>query len=70
MYEEENILNFRAELKKLKVVYDPSISVDHLEGVASLSVKGDRLNKLIFEEENNIKSCKIMRRYMLKNKKR
>ena len=68
MYQEEDILNYRAELKNLKTVYDPSISVRHYEGVASLSVKGDRLNKLIFEEENIIKSCKVMKRYMLKTK--
>ena len=66
MYEEENILNYRAHQKNLKTVYDPSLSVRHYEGVASLSVKGDRLNKLIFEEENIIKSCKIMKRYILK----
>ena len=67
MYEEERILNYRAELKNLKTVYDPSLSVRHLEGVASLSIRGDRLNKLIFEEENIIKSCKIMKRYIQKN---
>ncbi len=67
MYEEESILNYRAQLKNLKIVYDPSISVRHYEGVASLSARGDRLKKLIFEEENIIKSCRIMKRYMLKN---
>lgn len=66
LYEEEYILNYRAHLKNLKIVYDPSISVRHYEGVASLSVSGDRLNHLIFMEENIIKSCKVMKRYMLK----
>ena len=66
MYSEEYILNYRAARKNLKTVYDPSISVRHYEGVASLSVSGDRLNHLIFMEENIIKSCKVMKRYMLK----
>ena len=70
MYEEEYILNYRAHMKNLKTVYDPSISVRHYEGVASLSIKGDRLKKLIFEENNIIKSCRIMKRYMLKTQSR
>ena len=53
MYSEEYILNYRAALKNLKSVYDPSISVRHYEGVASLSVSGDRLNHLIFMEEKS-----------------
>ena len=70
LYVEEDILNYRAKLKNLKVVYDPSVSVRHLEGMSSLSHTGDRCNKYIFELEQIRKSCFAMKKYMLKNQKR
>ncbi len=70
LYVEEDILNYRAKLKNLKVVYDPAVSVRHLEGMSSLSRTGDRCNKYIFELEQIRKSCFVMKKYMLKNLKR
>ena len=70
LYLEEDILNYRAKLKNLKVIYDPSVSVRHLEGMSSLSHTGDRCNKYIFELEQTRKSCFVMRKYMLQNLKR
>lgn len=70
LYMEEEILNYRAKLKNLKVVYDPSVSVRHLEGMSSLSYAGDRCSKYIFELEQSRKSHFVMKKYMLMNQKK
>lgn len=64
LYMEEDILNYRARKRNLKVLYTPELSVLHLDGVSSLKSKGDRCKKFIFELEQTKRSCESMLMYM------
>ena len=64
LYMEEDILNLRCKIKNLKVIYDPSIQVKHLEGGSTYKLLNDRCKKYIFELEETKKSCLQMIMYI------
>ncbi|WP_274656652.1 glycosyltransferase [Streptococcus equinus] len=57
LYMEEDILAYRCMKSKLKMLYDPKISVIHFDGVSSLKESGDRCKKYIRELTETRKSC-------------
>lgn len=57
LYMEEDILAYRCRVSKLKMLYDPKISVIHFDGVSSLKESGDRCKKYIRELTETRKSC-------------
>ena len=66
LYMEEDILAYRCMKSKLKMLYDPKISVVHFDGVSSLKESGDRCKKYIRELVETKKSCSVYLNYMLK----
>lgn len=64
LYMEEDILNYRVKKQKLKALYDPSLSVLHLDGASTLKSRGNRCKKYIFELEQTKLSCQSMLDYM------
>ena len=69
LYMEEDILNYRVLKKGLKALYDPSISVIHMEGVSSLKKNANRCKKYIFELEQTRVSCLVMAEYIKEDMK-
>lgn len=67
LYMEEDILNYRARKRNLKILYDPALSVLHLDGSSTLKSKGGRCKKFIFELEQTKLSCRSMLEYMGEN---
>lgn len=68
LYMEEDILNYRAKKENLRILYDPSLSVLHLDGASTLSSAGTRCKKYIFELEQTKISCQKMLEYMSANR--
>lgn len=64
LYMEEDALNYRAHRQNLKSLYDPSLSVLHLDGVSTLKSSGNRCKKYIFELEQTKLSCQSVLAYM------
>lgn len=64
LYMEEDILAYRCMKSKLKMLYDPKISVVHFDGVSSLKESGDRCKKYIRELVETKKSCIVYLNYM------
>lgn len=65
LYMEEDILNYRVQKSNLMALYEPSLSVIHLDGVSSLKrTKGNRCKKYIFELEQTAISCQKMIEYL------
>lgn len=64
LYMEEDILAYRCLKGKLKMLYDPKISVIHFDGVSSLKESGDRCKKYIRELTETRKSCISYINYM------
>lgn len=65
LYMEEDIINYRVRKCGLKALYDPSLSVVHLDGVSSLKeANGNRCKKFIFELEQTKLSCQSMLMYI------
>ena len=64
LYMEEDILNYRAKKANLNILYDPELSVKHLEGASTIRKSGNRCKKYIFEIEQTIKSAIIMKKYL------
>ena len=59
MYMEEAILYYQCKKKKIKMIYDPRLTVIHNEGIATLQTKGKHIDKTIFELKTTIQSAKI-----------
>ena len=59
MYLEEAILYYQCKKKKIRMIYDPNISVVHNEGIATLQINGENVDKSIFEFRTTIESAKI-----------
>ena len=66
LYGEEDLLALRCQVKKLKMIYDPTISVIHLDGISSLKTTGNKCNKYLFELSERRKSCEVTIDYMKK----
>lgn len=64
LYMEEDALNYRVQKQGLKSLYDPSLSVLHLDGVSTLRSSGNRCKKYIFELEQTKLSCQSVLAYM------
>lgn len=64
LYMEEDALNYRVQKQGLKSLYDPSLSVLHLDGVSTLKSSGNRCKKYIFELEQTKLSCQSVLAYM------
>lgn len=64
LYMEEDILYYRCKWKNLKIFYDPTISIIHLDGVVSSNVAGNKCNKYLFELKQTIRSCKVFIKYL------
>lgn len=69
LYHEEEFLEYRRKKDNLKFVYDPTIEIFHKEGSSLAFNYNDNLyKKLIFREENIIKSLTLLKEIMEKNK--
>ena len=68
LYMEEDILAYRCNLKRLKMVYDPLVQVIHYDGVSSMKIAGNRCMKFIREMNETRKSCEAYIEYMKNNK--
>lgn len=68
LYMEEDILAYRCNLKRLKMVYDPLVQVIHYDGVSSMKMAGNRCMKFICEMKETRKSCEAYIEYMKNNK--
>lgn len=66
LYGEEDLLALRCYVEELKMLYDPVISIIHLDGVSSLKTSGDKCNKYLFELSETQKSCEVTIDYMKK----
>lgn len=64
LYMEEDILAYRCNLKRLKMVYDPLVQVIHNDGVSSMKIAGNRCMKFIREMNETRKSCESYIKYM------
>lgn len=64
MYLEEDALSIQCERKGLKVIYSPDISVIHFDGVSTLHVNKNRLNKYLFELKNTVDSAKKLKEFI------
>lgn len=60
LYKEEELLYLRCKEKNLRVVYNPSLVIKHLEDVATNSVKRKRRDKIMFWLENQIHSLEVL----------
>ena len=70
LYHEEEFLEYRRKKDSLKFVYNPEIEIFHKEGSSLNFNYSDNLyKKLIFREENIIKSLIQLEEAMKKNKK-
>ena len=69
LYHEEEFLEYRRKKDNLKFVYDPTIEIFHKEGSSLAFNYNDNLyKKLIFREENIIKSLTLLKEIMEQNK--
>lgn len=64
MFREEEILHLRCKEKKLPIIYNPDLKVQHLEDVATNLVYKTNRTKEIFHLENQIESLGILIRFM------
>lgn len=64
MYLEEDALALQCEKKNLLSLYDPKIKVFHYDGLATLKVNKNRINKYIFELKNTIASAEQIKKYI------
>lgn len=70
LYHEEEFLNYRRRKDNLKFIYDPNIEIFHKEGSSlNYDYNDDLYRKLIFRESNILKSLKLLKEVMIKNKK-
>lgn len=70
LYHEEEFLDYRRRKDNLKFIYDPDIEIFHKEGSSLNNDYNDDLyRKLIFRESNILKSLKLLKEVMIKNKK-
>lgn len=70
IYHEEEFLEYRRRRDNLKFVYDPNIVIFHKEGSSlNYNYSEDLYNKLIFREQNVIKSLTLLKQIMEENKK-
>lgn len=67
MYLEEDALAIQCENKKLKVVYDPTISLFHYDGISTLHSNKNRVNKYLFELKNTINSAEKIKDMLSSN---
>lgn len=67
LYMEEDILYYRCKWRNLKILYDPTISIIHFDGVASSDAVGNKCNKYLFELKHTIRSCKVFIKYLEEN---
>lgn len=65
MYLEEDALAIQCEQKNLKVIYDPSISVIHYDGISTLHANKNRINKYLFELKNTIDSADNIKNWLI-----
>lgn len=69
LYHEEEFLEYRRKKDNLKFVYEPTIEIFHKEGSSLAFNYNDNLyKKLIFREENIIKSLTLLKEIMEQNK--
>lgn len=64
MFFDEDLLHYMCAKHNLKVLFDPSLSVDHKESKATESVAKTPLNKSIFINKHIIKSVEILYKLM------
>lgn len=70
IYHEEEFLEYRRKKDNLKFVYDPSIVIFHKEGSSlNYNYSENYYKKLIFREQNVIKSLTLLKQIMEENKK-
>lgn len=70
LYHEEEFLEYRRKKDHLKFVYDPSIEIFHKEGASlNYNYTDDQYKKLIFRNENILKSLYLLKDVMEKQKK-
>lgn len=59
LYMEEDILKLRCDQKKLRMIYEPSYQVHHLQAVATNMISLTNIDKTIFRVKNMLQSLKI-----------
>lgn len=70
MYIEEEILYYNAIKEKLKILYNPTIVVHHLEDASTNKIVSTRKEKREFEINNSIRSLRIFLEIMGNNMNR
>lgn len=69
LYHEEEFLEYRRKKDNLKFVYEPTIEIFHKEGSSlAFNYNANLYKKLIFREENIIKSLTLLKEIMEQNK--
>ena len=60
LYKEEELLYLRCKKKNMKIVYNPKLTIRHLEDVSTNSMKYTRRKKIMFWLKNQIDSLEIL----------
>ena len=59
LYMEEDILKLRCDKKNLKMVYDPSYHINHLQAVSTNMINSNASKKELFRYKNLLKSLNV-----------
>lgn len=68
LYLEEDILKLRCDIKGIKMVYDPSYKLNHLQAVSTNKINKTSFSKEVFRYKNLLKSLGIFIRITRKAK--